>query len=192
MLRLVLGSGRRSIQTQQEAGGRHGSEDVYSESGSSITDVASNPTHDINIDAEMIEVADETNDMLEPWVDWIKRVTHNVEHYLQKLDIDSWVVKVRRGQWRLAATVASLPRERWSKRASEWDPILYFDGGRPKAKRAQARPKKRWADDIQSFICSLNEEAFDNWSRIADMSDRLDDLEEKYLKHSSFVFADQC
>ena len=67
MLRMILGQGRRRIERTREAtnGGQS--------SGESDGDVEDAQDHEENV--------------LEPWVDWIRRVTHNVEDNLQKLKI---------------------------------------------------------------------------------------------------------
>ena len=46
------------------------------------------------------EPQDEANSELEPWADWIKRVTHSAEESLEKLKIKTWVEQARRRKWR--------------------------------------------------------------------------------------------
>ena len=41
--------------------------------------------------------------------------------------------------------------QRWSKRVWLWNPETLFDGVIGKAKRKQARPCRRWMDDIRTF-----------------------------------------
>ena len=89
---------------------------------------------------------------LEPWQEWVRRATHQVEDQLKKLNVDSWVTRVRRNQWRMAHRVSTQDSMRWSRLAASWQPALLFDGPHSKARRASARPKKRWRDDIEKFL----------------------------------------
>ena len=103
---------------------------------------------------------------LEPWQEWVRRATHQVEDQLKKLNMDSWVVQVRQKQWRLAQRIASQDPLRWSRLAASWDPVLFFDGPRSTAHRPSARPKKRWSDDINKFL--RNSVAHDlDWLEVA-------------------------
>ena len=61
--------------------------------------------------------------------------THTVEDKLRKLNILSWLQKVRLNQWRLAARVASHCSSRWTRRAVDWDPGLHFDSKSGTAQR---------------------------------------------------------
>ena len=78
---------------------------------------------------------------LEPWVEWIKRATHDVEEKCKNLDITSWVDKARGLKRSLAQRIISQEASRWSRQVLAWDPELHFPGLVCKAKRRQARPK---------------------------------------------------
>ena len=89
---------------------------------------------------------------LEPWVDWIRRVTHRAEEQAAKMKIESWTVRSRRQRWRWADRVVNkLPKDRWAVRSLEWDPQAGFDGRASKAHRRQGRPNIRWTDQFTSF-----------------------------------------
>jgi hypothetical protein len=101
MLRKILGQGRRRIHRipetandpetaeSEEAGAEEGEEDPGRE--------------------------ENDKDDLEPWVDWIKRVTHSAESSLETLKIKTWVEQARRRKWKWAAKLLSEPGERrWS------------------------------------------------------------------------------
>ena len=45
--------------------------------------------------------------------------------------------------------LASLPDERWAKRAAEWNPGLSI---KHQTYRPVGRPKKRWEDEINDFL----------------------------------------
>ena len=45
--------------------------------------------------------------------------------------------------------IASLPSERWTVKAAEWNPELSTNN---KTYRAIGRPRRRWEDDINEFL----------------------------------------
>ena len=49
----------------------------------------------------------------------------------------------------MALRIASLPRERWTMKAAEWNPEL---SSRCKTYRAIGRPRRRWEDDVNEFL----------------------------------------
>ena len=105
--------------------------------------------------------------VLEPWVDWIKRVTHEAEAKLESLEIESWVNTCRRRKWQWAATLTQMDTSRWAKRAATWDPEWCKE-----AKRPVGRPKKRWSDDIikhleqNSVTCPWLQTSLQTWSEL--------------------------
>ena len=86
---------------------------------------------------------------LEPWSDYIRRCTHEAERLIKDLSIDDWVSQHRRRKWRWAAKVATDTRDKWNLKAATWEPSL--DRGY-RARRRQARPQKRWSDDITEYL----------------------------------------
>ena len=91
------------------------------------------------------------DDCLEPWVDFIKRATHDAEEKLHRLDIEDWVSAQRRRKWNVAHRIAMQSSDRWSNRAATWNPDLTSNV----AARPQGRPKKRWHDDINELLKEL-------------------------------------
>jgi hypothetical protein len=85
----------------------------------------------------------------EPWVDWIRRCTHEVEERMWKLKLDDWITIQRRRKWRWAGNVAQTSREDWTAMAIRWDPTI---DPKLKARRQPGRPKTRWTNDICSHI----------------------------------------
>ena len=165
MLRKVLASPRRVIKGIIDGeNSSNGSDDVDSDGGHAIDDST-------NAAAES----------LEPWVDWIKRTTHQVEHHLQKLHVECWVAQVRRKRWKWAQRVSSLCADRWAKVAAQWKPELHFDGLQCRARRRQARPKHRWDDDLNVLARQvLGQDS--NWMALADDKKHWDELEERFVK----------
>ena len=131
MLRTILGQGRRMIQrSQQTASDDHRSEDSAEDSATMHDD----------------------EDVLEPWVDWIRRVTHSVEYRMEKLKIKPWIEQARKRKWRFAAELYSGNGERkWSHIALEWNPQIHFDARQSSARRKPTRPNLRWSDELRNY-----------------------------------------
>ena len=132
MLRSILGQGRRRIthasQSEQDSGSEH---ELESNTG-------------------------EVQEELEPWTDWIQRVTHNAEESLEKLKIKTWVEQARRRKWRWAAKIfCEAEQDKWTATALAWNPQIHFDHPKPAARRKQAGPKKRWTDELEHFVRNL-------------------------------------
>ena len=139
MLRKILGQGRRRIHRipetandpetaeSEEAGAEEGEEDPGRE--------------------------ENDKDDLEPWVDWIKRVTHSAESSLETLKIKTWVEQARRRKWKWAAKLLSEPGERrWSQIILDWSPQIHFDAPKPSARRKPGRQNMRWADELKNYV----------------------------------------
>ena len=132
MLRSILGQGRRRItrasHTEQDSQSEHESE----------------PN------------TEEVQDELEPWTDWIQRVTRSAEESLEKLKIKTWVEQARRRKWRWAAKLfCGTDQNKWTNIAPVWNPQVHFDHPKPTARRKQAGPKKRWTDELEHFVRNL-------------------------------------
>ena len=134
MLRMILGHGRRRVQTNT------------TEPESSGEDVQSNASNTVKPEDEpSVEPVDE----LEPWVDWIKRVTYHMEGRLQNLKMRSWTEEARLRKWKWAQKLFTGEHsDRWSVKALHWNPQIHFDRPKPAARRRPTRPKLRWLDDI--------------------------------------------
>jgi hypothetical protein len=134
MLRMVLGQGRRRTQRTVLAAADH-------DNAESEETEADNPPED------------DSRDHLEPWVEWIKRVTNNVEESLKRLNIRTWVEQAKKRKWKFAAELFSGKGERkWTHTAIEWNPQIHRDASRPLARRKPTRPNLRWADELQAFV----------------------------------------
>ena len=132
MLRMILGQGRRRIQRAS-----HSVNDAQ-ESEDSEDDLADAP--------------DEPEDVLEPWIDWIRRVTHNAEQNLQRLKICTWIEQARKRKWRFAADLFSNSGDKkWSHISLQWNPQVHFDTPRPAARRKPTRPNLRWTDELRNY-----------------------------------------
>ena len=106
--------------------------------------------HDVDSDTpETLIPRDDDDTDLEPWSDWIRRCTHDVEQQISNIGIEDWVTQQRRRKWRWAQRVANNTSNKWTIRALTWDPTTI---ARFNARRRQARPRTRWTDDINQHI----------------------------------------
>jgi hypothetical protein len=97
------------------------------------------------------EPIDDNHEDLEPWADWIRRCTHDVEARMRRLKLDDWITMQRRRKWRWARKVATTQRCDWMAMAIRWDPTC---NPRLHARRRQGRPKTRWTTDIVAYLSS--------------------------------------
>ena len=92
-------------------------------------------------------------DALEPWLDWIRRVTHTAETNLQKLKVRTWIEQARKRKWRFAAQLFSgNGDQKWSNLALQWNPQVHSDALRPTARRKPTRPNLRWTDELRNYV----------------------------------------
>ena len=108
-----------------------------------------------NISNKTVEdeaVPPETADELEPFVDWIKRVTHSAEERLRNLNMRGWVEAARLKKWSWAQNLyTNKTSEQWSTRALHWNPQIHYDRPKPAARRRPTRPSTRWLDDVSKI-----------------------------------------
>eukprot|EP00973_Karenia_brevis_P025244 3482036-Karenia_brevis.AAC.1 len=139
MLRWMVGSGRRTVNTHQDD-----SQDSDEEN--------SEPEDDQEQDV-----------MLEPWEEWVRRVTHFAEEQLRHCSMEDWIVCQRRRKWKLAGHLARRVDGRWSTRLLAWVPV----GGR----RHRGHPVKRWRDDVEEFLHKVLDVPKGAWTELAMHSD---------------------
>jgi len=163
MLRMILGRGRRRIETQNQDDGTSG-EDVQSNAGV----------------GEIQEIQEAVNEQeeLEPFIDWIRRVTHEAESRLEALNIKTWVESARARKWRWASRIiCTHGADRWARIAYDWDPREHHDAGRRVARRRAAGQRKRWFDDIEKYFAEIP-----HITSIPSQKQHWDDLEERFVK----------
>ena len=107
---------------------------------------ATNPDGEDSASEEEIEappdVCSDAEDELEPWPEFIQRVTHHVEELLERTCMEDWVVLHRRRKWQFLHRTATVEDDRWSKRLLAWQPF---------GVRAVGRPCTRWSDCIEQI-----------------------------------------
>ena len=103
---------------------------------------------------------DEIENEEEECIDYMKRSTQEVEEEMKSATIPCWIEAHRKRKWRLVMRNASLPEERWSRKAVAWNPGLIST---VKTNRPVGRPRKRWEDEINEFLrCKESEESRGN------------------------------
>jgi hypothetical protein len=105
MLRMMIGTGRRRATAARQG--------VADEGANSLEDAANKSLHEGSFDPEPA---------LEPWVDWIRRATHDSERLVKEVNLEDWVVIHRRRKWHFAGKAATKSDNRWSTRLFSWVP----------------------------------------------------------------------
>ena len=100
---------------------------------------------DSNGEIDTVEIEEEE------WIEHLKRSTAIAIERIKAAKIPCWIETetLRRMKWRLAMRIASLPDERWTKKAAKWNPGL---STKHQTNRPVGRPKKRWEDEINGFL----------------------------------------
>ena len=117
---------------------------------------------------------------LEPWPEFLKRTAKIVDVQLQKANLEDWGTLWRKRQWRWAGKLIQQSRHKWSLKALQWEPVVDCTNG---ARRSRARPRKRWDDDMKSFLTSRNMDCA--WQVVAASSTQWGALEAEYLQYWS-------
>ena len=106
-------------------------------------------------DFQLPSAKSDVSELIEPWVDWIRRSTREAEECIESLRIEDWISQQRLKKWRWLQRVASMPHGEWSRQAILWDPCLCPE---LRAHRRAGRPRTRWIDDISAFMSSRIDE----------------------------------
>jgi len=131
-------------------------------------DVDSTTPDDQNDNQHVTNGSDD--DEMEPWVDFIRRCTHDVEMRMQTLRLDDWVTLQRQRKWRWARKVTAMTTSTdWMPMVMHWDPTVDH---LLNARRRQGRPKTRWCDDIRNYVAThTNSDDGRNNSNSGDIND---------------------
>ncbi|CAE8621683.1 unnamed protein product, partial [Polarella glacialis] len=113
---------------------------------------------------------DQAEEILEPWVDWIRRVTHEIEGYASAAAVEDWVLAHRRRLFTWAGHVSRRGDNRWTTRLLDWTP-----SGRT---RQEGRPCLRWEDPESPYTFS-DSPAYTRDKKASDQAKRAAELEGK-------------
>ena len=113
--------------------------------------------------------------VLEDWVQWIQRSTHEAERIRQFYNIPDWNEEVDRRKFRWAGHVARRKDNRWTKIILEWA----LNG-----MRTRGRPCMRWCDSLNKFFFGASNMHVGNapWMILAQNREKWRKLEEDYIK----------
>jgi len=100
-------------------------------------------------DARTLHPPSRQDNDFEPWIDWLRRCTHNAEQKMRSLGMEDWVSTQRRRKWRWAQRVATDTFDKWTLKAALWDPTL---DATHNPRRRPGRPVTRWVDDIVGHL----------------------------------------
>jgi len=157
MLRMMFGARRRRLEQPQE-------EDETTQSDTSCSDAGSDDAPDQN---------------LEPWPDFIQRVTADIEERLEAIRLEDWVITHRRRKWIFAGRTARCADGRWSKKLLNWQPQFCFG-------RRAGHPCRRWDDDIQALAGgNWCQHALDEslWQALGEAFVHPEEIEESFTIH---------
>jgi hypothetical protein len=121
---------------------------------------------------------DQAEEILEPWVDWIRRVTHEIEGYASAAAVEDWVLAHRRRLFTWAGHVSRRGDNRWTTRLLDWTP-----SGRT---RQQGRPCLRWEDPVNHYFqecCGLQS---GEWRLLAANQNEWRSHIDKFVSHRPF------
>ena len=90
--------------------------------------------------------SEQEDDDLEPWHEWLQRVTRLALQEMKKAQVDDWVDAARDRQFQLAGHISRRDDKRWSTIVLNWT---------PQGRRARRHPLKRWEDDINKGLKEL-------------------------------------
>ena len=94
-------------------------------------------------------------DWRQPWHETLHLWHDRLSGFLDDSNVRCWSETVLRQYWFFAAYVASLPPDRWVKRALQWHPV---------GTTSQGRPRKAWPDDLVA-VCSQHQ--LGDWMDVA-------------------------
>ena len=153
MLRLIVGTPRRRTTARPSAA--TGAEIMTIDEHSSEH---TRPTHTSHNPDTTTPRLNPPPDLEEPWVDFIKRATHTAESLAQRACVHDWASLYHARKWRWAHRVATQERGRWSAMITSWNPPTH---DARHTQRRRGRPCKRWDDDINEFLKTLQPDMAD-------------------------------
>ena len=177
MLRMILGVGRRRTKRVCEVDA-----DENDHSGSTSTSSSSSSSSRASCSSSSppnngSEQSSSISNTIEPWIDWIKRATAQVEHHMAELNMDSWGITWRRNIWRYAARLAGMPKDRWAVKATTWNAE---DCRRARGRRPHG-PNKRWNHEILQFLLNAGYDVDGtNWLHVATNHKWWKDMEKEF------------
>ena len=117
--------------------------------------------------------------LMEPWQEFLKRTARWTEEHLKHAGQREWLEIWRHRQWRWACKLVATDSQKWSAIATSWQPPLH---SRSSCGRAQARPKKRWDQDIIDFLALELPDNRKSWHALAGDGRQWLELSDKFVE----------
>ena len=127
------------------------------------------------------EETSEDIDLLEPWPDFLRRTARWTEQRLKEAGQDEWLAVWRKRQWMWAGKLATKCAEKWSAVATQWEPLVH--SSQPRG-RAQARPRKRWEQDLVDFLAAEEPDSDESWYVRAQDEHSWSQLADRFVRHA--------
>ena len=175
MLRMILGAKRRR-QQRADSTTRDQPDKADTSNNDARNDTTDSSEHGTDTTSDNINLVEETNDDLEPWVDWIKRVTAEARARISQLNIEDWTTTQRRRKFQWAKQVVCGPVDSWAMKVSLWRPDNDPDGS---PHRRPGRQKTRWTDSLRMLV--METYGHSDWHRVA-ATPAWDDLLNAYIQ----------
>ena len=137
MLRKILGLGRRKLPADDEM------ESATSRSDSGSSSVPSSKSED-----------------LEPWTEWVVRVTRRAELQAAMAGVADWVTEQRKRKWQWAGHIVRREDARWGHRMLDYV---------PSGRRSAGLPVTRWDVSLERFVTENldSDRAVRSWAMLA-------------------------
>ena len=100
-------------------------------------------------------------------MDWIRRVTHEIEESLGNQGIEMWTSKCRRRIYTWAGHVVRRTDGRWATTVLDWMPPRGHIQGEDGQGRRQERPRRRWEDTLDEYFVGQMTMARGEWRLLA-------------------------
>ena len=115
---------------------------------------------------------------MEPWHEFLKRTARWTEEQLGKAGQKEWLASWRTRQWKWACKLMTQDKGKWSADCTLWQPLVHSSYP---CRRAKARPKKRWAQDIEDFLGKEFPDEQRDWKAMAKDKDTWMKLTSKFV-----------
>ena len=162
MLRMIIGIKRRRVQ-HTDNNNRQETSDTDGPRNDAGNDASNDSSkHDTDTICDDAVIIEDTEDTLEPWVDWIKRATTEARLRMQQLNIEDWTSIQRRRKFKWAQQIVCGPTGNWQRKILWWRPDNDPDGS---PHRRPGRQKTRWTDDLRKLVIGCC--GHSDWLRVA-------------------------
>jgi len=119
--------------------------------------------------------------LLEPWPDFLWRTARWSEEHLKAAGQKEWLTIWRARQWNWATRLVNDDSQKWSATATQWQPPLHC---RKPSGRLQARPRKRWEQDLVDFLAFWKPGSRETWQELAARPSEWERLKDAFVNYT--------